>query len=132
MSNQFQEFLEYLDVQWAITEIDRSSCENAETRYVLKNKGWMLENVRNKFLKLFGDKVDAEKSALEAEDKARYQISQRPTIKLYAPGEYKSPPDSQIVKPEDYSEATKEFIEGLPPLWKQTVVVYKSDDAAKE
>lgn len=88
MSNPYQEFLEYLDVQKAMYWLDKRACEDSNNSYILKNKAWVLEDVIEEFLKRFGDRVDAEKSAREAEDKAKYKISQRPKIvAIYLPGD---------------------------------------------
>lgn len=82
MSNPHQEFLEYLDLKREMYRFDRLSCENSETRYLIKNKIWVLESVIEEFLKHFGDRVDAGKSAREAEEKARAQFPKVVTIRV--------------------------------------------------
>lgn len=68
MSNPYQEFLEYLDVQKAMYWLDKRACGDPNNSYILKNKAWVLEDVIEEFLRRFGDRVDTEKSAREAED----------------------------------------------------------------
>ncbi|HEX7028101.1 MAG TPA: hypothetical protein VF268_12740 [Gammaproteobacteria bacterium] len=131
MSNPYQEFLEYLDVQREIYRLDKISSSSPDNSYILKNKMWVMEDVIEQFLKRFGDRVDAEKSAREAEGKARLKISKRPVkVTITFPGdpEHKERPASQIVKPEDYSEDTKAFLESMPPEMRARITVYKPDE----
>jgi hypothetical protein len=92
-----QEFLEFLNIRISRYYLEREECKDGERSYQLKTNAWAVENVREEFLALFEDRVDFEESLIGAEEEAKYELSQRPTIvSIRLPGD------------PDYEESSKE------------------------
>jgi hypothetical protein len=82
-----QEFLEYLNIRIARYYLERKECDG-EDSYRLKTNAWAVENVREEFLALFGDRVDFEKSLVGAEEEAKYELSRRfKIVSIRLPGD---------------------------------------------
>jgi hypothetical protein len=91
-----QEFLEFLNTRIARYYLERDECSDGEGSYRLKTNAWAVEHVREEFLALFEGRVDIDKSLIGAEEEAKYELSQRPTIRIISPGD------------PDYTDSSKE------------------------